>query len=183
MAKLDMPTTPAPSELHGGILGSNHFAGLVGAEIADDDALAFVESAEDLDHVRALHSDLDLAGLDLVLGIDDQNAGLVLATLNGFHWNGQSVGATGGAQLDIGVHSRAQTVRGIGHLDFNLHGASGGVEGAGKAGDLAGEVFAGGLHLHVRRVANLDDRGNSLGHRNAKTQHVNLGERDDRQSI
>ena len=164
------------------ILGTNQFAGLVSAEIADDDPLAFGESGENLHHVRTLNSDLNLAGLDIVLGIDDEDTGLVVIALDGLDWNGQSVRATGGAQLDIGVHSGPQTVSGIGHLDFNLHGAGGRVEGTGKAGDFAGEVFAGSLHLHIRRIADLDDGCDSLGHRNAKTQDVDLGDGDDRQS-
>ena len=56
-----------------------------------------------------------------------------------------------GAQLHVGIHARLQMVVGIGNVNLDLHGAGGGVERIGEARDLAGEMFAGGLHVHVSR--------------------------------
>ena len=61
------------------LLGLDQFARLIAAQVADDHSLAFVESAEDLDVVRALHAHLHLARLHPVLRVQHQHAGLVVS--------------------------------------------------------------------------------------------------------
>ena len=62
---------------------------------------------------------------------------------------GESVRAAGGAQRHVRVHARLQVIVRVGNVDLDLHGAGRGVQRIGETRDLAGEVFAGSLHMNV----------------------------------
>ena len=160
-------------------LGLYHLARLIAAQIADDHPLAFRKSRQNLDVIGAFHSHFHLPRLHPVLRVHHQHARLCCRQNAG--WLRSERSSTSARLLalncDIGVHSGLQMVVGVGNVDFDLHGSGRRIERVGEAGDFAGEVFAGRLHMHVGGIANADFRGQRFGHRNAQAQNVQPGRR------